>query len=736
MTKHHELESFYKEAQSALKAKDYDRAAELLKQILKADVEYKNASRLLAQTVKLRRRRWHNDARIWGGLGISALILVIILAFPKIETFYASRIPLNPTATSRPTSTAIPTITPTPTPTPIPLVWKRIYIGQEFLRDKITAIAANPKDKDVIYVGTANAGIYKTIDGGLSWSPAFNGIDYPKTDSLLIDPHNPSILYAATDQGAYKTDDGGQNWRMVKSDPAQYIAMDPQNSTHLYFYAPGWVFESRDSGETLTNNYFSSSGDKCPNGWYTLAIHPLDGNTLYTVEIRWGFCEPGVYQSNDAGRTWDLIGLGGIGDLHRITAGTDFNGNVVLYVESESGSTYISYISYDGGQTWDTMDFGCNLFTIDPQTPTKVYCNENGLTFSEDGGHSWQSISISANNISAIGIDSSSANPRLMVGENSLFVSPDLGVTWSELANGLGGSKVSIKINLVDPSNMYVIVFPETRPSYCSLYRSLDRGKSWTYVFDIQDCVPSFDKGGKFYVVKDGQFVMSADKGMTWSDINPPQDQFQTAIINPSIPGLAYWILEQAKGLIVRYSTDYGQSWSVSDGIPSEVMVCGVTHRLFFSNDGNTVYLNTCNWMLSSIDAGKTWEYGGMEFSVAGVEERLAVNPQDGNLFYMGKGERDGGICTCRLVDNYRISTTTCKLENTHVNSIAIDPNNPDTIYVGADSGAYVSFDGGQTWGQINDGLLGATVVYSIVVDKEGNVYAATPYGIFKLEGK
>jgi photosystem II stability/assembly factor-like uncharacterized protein len=70
------------------------------------------------------------------------------------------------------------------------------------------------------------------------------------------------------------------------------------------------------------------------------------------------------------------------------------------------------------------------------------------------------------------------------------------------------------------------------------------------------------------------------------------------------------------------------------------------------------------------------------------------------------------------------------------VNSVAIDPNNPNTLYAGTDGGAYVSFDGGQSWGQINDGLLGATVVYSIVVDKDSNVYAATPYGIFKLEGK
>jgi photosystem II stability/assembly factor-like uncharacterized protein len=70
------------------------------------------------------------------------------------------------------------------------------------------------------------------------------------------------------------------------------------------------------------------------------------------------------------------------------------------------------------------------------------------------------------------------------------------------------------------------------------------------------------------------------------------------------------------------------------------------------------------------------------------------------------------------------------------VNIITIDPKNPDTIFAGTDGGAYVSFDVGETWHEINDGLLGATVVYSIVIDKDSNVYAATPYGVFKLEGR
>ena len=75
-------------------------------------------------------------------------------------------------------------------------------------------------------------------------------------------------------------------------------------------------------------------------------------------------------------------------------------------------------------------------------------------------------------------------------------------------------------------------------------------------------------------------------------------------------------------------------------------------------------------------------------------------------------------------------------LSNLFVNTLAIDPNDANKIYAGTDGGAYISFDGGQTWGQVNDGLLGAVVVYSIAVDKESNVYVATPYGVFKLEQK
>ena len=109
----------------------------------------------------------------------------------------------------------------------------------------------------------------------------------------------------------------------------------------------------------------------------------------------------------------------------------------------------------------------------------------------------------------------------------------------------------------------------------------------------------------------------------------------------------------------------------------------------------------------------------------------MAIDPGAGDHVFV----IDNGI----LLESHDSCETTgvfATAPNTNMNSIAFDPNQSSTIYAGTDSGAFISFDDGQTWNEINDGLLGATVVYSIVVDKDSNVYAATPYGIFKLEGK
>ena len=103
------LEQLYQEAKSALKAKDCERASELLKQILIVDENYKDASRLLARIVREKRRRWYNHPALWTLVGLAVLIGLGIIIAPQLRDSLSRQIP---------SPTQQPTLEPTQTPSP------------------------------------------------------------------------------------------------------------------------------------------------------------------------------------------------------------------------------------------------------------------------------------------------------------------------------------------------------------------------------------------------------------------------------------------------------------------------------------------------------------------------------------------------------------------------------------------------------------------------------------------
>jgi photosystem II stability/assembly factor-like uncharacterized protein len=177
----------------------------------------------------------------------------------------------------------------------------------------------------------------------------------------------------------------------------------------------------------------------------------------------------------------------------------------------------------------------------------------------------------------------------------------------------------------------------------------------------------------------------------------------------------------------IHYSTIGGGNWQASSG--SEYLEDA---RLFYTDQSRIIYAIGRYHQASSIDNGKTWQNCGEDTTSSRSDSRLALDLQGLRLYLATPGQ--GVLISMDKCRSWQTSNN--GLTNLFVNTVAIDHHNPNTVYAGTDGGAYISFDFGQTWHQINDGLLGATVVYSIVVDNDSNVYAATPYGIFKLESK
>jgi photosystem II stability/assembly factor-like uncharacterized protein len=183
---------------------------------------------------------------------------------------------------------------------------------------------------------------------------------------------------------------------------------------------------------------------------------------------------------------------------------------------------------------------------------------------------------------------------------------------------------------------------------------------------------------------------------------------------------------------VLFYSTDDGISWQKE--LTPRPMPPIEYQRLYYAKGGNLIYSLQLSF---STDGGKSWnscnDPGRAWAGEPKSDSRLVIDP--GNPKHLTLATDGSGIfISYDGCQSWQPSNT--RLGNLFVNSVALDPNNPNTIYAGTHGGAYVSYDRGQTWGQINDGLLGATVVYSIVVDPQSNVYASTPYGIFHLEKK
>ena len=738
------LAKSYAEAQKAYAKKNYDQAVNLLKGIINQDENYKDTSRLLAQAIELRRtaRKWWQSKWIWGGIGIAALVGVAWFVFrsdsPLMKMIFApTAAPMTTDGTGTAASNVGPatltaaTAPPTATALPLPYSWARLNSGQFLPRDTINAIVIDPNDAGVMYVGTQNAGIYKSIDGGISWQPIHNGLGRAAVHTLIMDPRDSKTLYAGTRLGGvYKTNDGGLTWHDMNvgidiqgNEWVTIIVMDAQNSQHLYFTHSMAIYKTENGGLSW-QKIKDSQDESCPRTFVGLVLEPSDGNILYTADVgdEHSGCQGGVYKSTDGGRRWSIT------NLKWQAWDGPFN---TFWIEPQDGqSIYVSsggnlWVSADKGDTWVESSYGCNSFVFNIQDPLTAYCGlGEQIRKTTDGGKQWKIIANpETGNPSALAI-SPQDNDTLFLGASGLYISTNGGKTWEKYGSGLGSNGWELKIAPGETPVLYAQRFDS------SLYLSEDAGRNWEN-FGSGGSL-SFDYDGKLlYSLGKSYLAVSRDNGTSWEQSALPLPGAEAIAVHPTNSNRVYALYGYLLPPHIYYSDNLGKTWVGATGMQ------GVNSlRLFFDHlMGNRVYAIGDIRASRSNDAGVTWEDCG-DFSslwTSLADARATVDPRDSDLLFLAT--RGNGII---ISDD---GCTTWQLSNSglgslFVNTIAIDPKNPNTLYAGTDGGAYVSLDGGQTWGQVNDGLLGATVVYSIVVDKDSNVYAATPYGIFKLESK
>lgn len=274
---------------------------------------------------------------------------------------------------------------------------------------EITALAIAPTDQNVLYAGTTGGYVFRSDNGGGSWS-ARAGLAATR---LLVDPRNASVLYASTRSRLFRSTDGGESWQPLGAFPTdlgfssvESFGVDPGNSSVLY------------TGVT----------------WFNSAPLPVQQGALY--------------KSTDGGATWRETGLrGGVRDV-----AVDPTNSSVLYaapygvpvMSPNNGGGIIK--STDGGATWSAVIPGLagpslHAIVIDPRNPTNIYATRSSVIFkSADGGGTYRRIEIdrAAGAINALAIDPAQSE-RLYAATSigGVYRSADAGETWAPFNCGL-----------------------------------------------------------------------------------------------------------------------------------------------------------------------------------------------------------------------------------------------------------------------------------------------------------
>ena len=630
----------------------------------------------------------------------------------------------------------------------------------------IGTVAIDPKDPLVIWVGTGENnsqrsvgfgdGVYKSTDGGKTW----NNLGLKSSNHIgriLIDPRNTSVVYVSAmgplwsgggDRGVYKTTDGGKTWsQTLKGDEwtgAYDLAFDPRNPDVIFATTyqrarrqwgfidggPGSaIWKSTDAGATWTKLTRGIPNEEL--GKIGLAVAPTSGNVVYAI-VEAANRAGGFFRSTDGGQNWEK--------MSSTTAGPPFYYHKLIPDPKDPDRVYSVdvrlMVTDDGGRTFHSIQgrsthVDNHALWIDPDdTGHLINGNDGGLYQSFDQGSTWSYVAnLPLVQFYRVDVAQSESPFYLVCGgtqDNNSVCGPSGTVNSHGIANAdwfitTGGDGFTSRIDPEDPNIVYaesqhgemvrfdrrtgdrIGIQPQPLPGEPALrwnwdspllisphshtrlyfgaqrlYRSDDRGDSWRPV--SPDLSRQVDRN-KLQMM-----------GRVWSmdavAKNTSTSFFGEIVSIAESPIKENFLYVGTDDGLIHVSEDGGSTWRKIETFPGVPEMTFVSTLVASRHTANTVYAGFSNmkagdfkpYLLKSTDGGKSWG------SIAGNL------PERGSVW-----------------------------------SIAEDHVNPDLLFVGTEFGAYFTVDGGKKW--IKLGGLPTIPVRDIAIHRKNNDLVLATFG-------
>lgn len=631
------------------------------------------------------------------------------------------------------------------------------FIGPENVGGRVVDIEFNPTDPSIVYAGFATGGVFKSTDSGNNWFPIFDSLAVLTIGDIAIDPQNTDVLYVGTGEangghnnfpggGLFKSTDAGLTWQFLGLEQTTSIGrvlVHPTNSNIVYLAAIGsyfspdpdrGVYKSTDAGATWNKSLFLSDS----TGAIDIIMDPNDPNRMMasmwervrrpTSSHLYG-PSSGIYRTFDGGTTWDLVpsttGLPNPNtqNVGRIGLAISQSNPDIVYALYNDGANIISvYKSSDFGDNWIDKDPDNELSSagfswyfgqvrVHPTNPDQVYVLDVEFQMSTNSGDTWSERNLSHVDNHALAFNPTNPNITMCGNDGGINISNDAGFTWGPPANIPATQFYEIGLD----ANNALAAYGGTQDNGTN--RTTDGGlNNWQHIYG----------GDGFYVLVDftnsNIIYAESQNGGLGKSTNGGNNFFPaTSGINSGEP--TNWstpvVMDPNNSNILYYGTDYLYRTTNSAGNWTKISpqltdynggrLGTITTIAVAPTNSDVIYVGSDDahvWVSS--DNGTTWDEISDGLPQRWVS-RVAVDPTNESIVYAtfnGLRWRDPQPHVFRSTDKgSNWEDISSNLPDAPVNAFIVDPIEPNRLYLGNDVGMFVSYNSGQSWWVLGEGL-------------------------------
>lgn len=625
----------------------------------------------------------------------------------------------------------------------------------------IGAVTIDPKNPKTIWVGTGEAwtrnsvsvgdGVYKSVDGGENWTNM--GLkDSERIAKILVDPTSTNTVYVCApgklwsdsdERGLYKTMDGGKSWTKIlkgsnASTGCSMISMDKQNSQTIYagmwdFRRKGWTFRSGGDGPDAV----SGSG----------LFKSTDGGASWTALDEKS--TPGL-----PAKPWGRIA---------VAVAPSKPSTVYAFIEAEIPKDGL-YRSDDGGKTWKQLDRSQNMIwrpfyfanlIVDPNDEKKIYKPDGSLIASNDGGESFSNISGGAHgDFHDVWIDPNNTDHLIAGDDGGVWYSFDGGNRWWKGNNLPISQFYHVSVDMDMPYHVYGGLQDNSSWVGDSQYPGGITNDRWENMYGGDGFWMFADPSDPDYIYAESQggYIGRINRKTHESRSIQPLPQYKEGKlrynwnapihISPTQDGTIYLGAQ-----FLFRSRDHGQTWErISPDLTTndpekqkQEQSGGVTvdnssaemHTTIFSicespKNPNLIWVGTDDGNVQvTRDGGTTWK--NVVSNIKGLPKNAWVSSIDAGHFAEGTAYATFDVHTFGDLRPYAYKTSDFGQSWTpivapagpvrgYAHVVKEDLVNKDLLFVGTEFGLWVSLDGGKQWAQYKGGDLPDVAVRDLAI--------------------